>query len=325
MAHGITEIDRGFVQGDSTWHKLPQYIVIPDRSITIKECVEVADYAIETKPLFWQDDAGEFRSSDGAHCIVRPDHKRVLVPAVGNRFFADTNVHMVNRLSETLLAAYPDLKIESAGTLFGGATFFLNLRVGEFRVKGDKSATLTNLMFTNPLGRGQYIACAHNTRIVCNNTEQIAESQGLINNALKKFRHTSGAKSKIQDYLFELADLKLQLKQRELLLDALAGCAVSVEQVDKFLDTFFSLPEDDGRSLTMAKNGREAFTGIFDGTQTHTMDNPHTKYGLYMAYTDWVDHEKRTRGSDLAATMFDGITGTRAASKQDALDYITVM
>jgi len=317
MAHGIMEFDRGIVQGESTWHGLPQYQVIADRSITFDEAMDVARYPLVKCPVFREKEPQQFEVIDDQFCITRFDKNVVLVPAVGSKFELMDNSYMLNKINEGLLYEYPDLKIESAGTLFNGATFFLNLRVGEFRVKGDASPTVTNLMFSNPLGRGSYVACAHNTRIVCNNTERAAEAQGVLNASLKKFRHTRSAATKIQEHLLEMAELQLELKKRYEALNWLARQPITDADLDAFLDGIMPLPEVDGRTKTIAQNSRKGILDIVHGRQhQETLDEPMTKYGLYMAFTDWVDHGKTSRNSDEASITYDGLLGGRADQKE---------
>jgi len=317
MAHGIMEHDIGYCQGESTWHKLPQYKVIPERAISFDEAMSVAKYPLVKCPVFREKEPQQFEVIPEQFCIIRHDKNVVLVPAVGDKFTLTDNSFMLNRINEGLLYEYPDLKIESVGTLYNGATFFLNLRVGEFRVKGDASPTITNLMYCNPLGRGSYVSCAHNTRIVCNNTERAAEAQGVMNASLKKFRHTRSAAEKIQEHLLEMAELKLELEKRVDALNMLAGEKITDADIDQFLDSILPVPEEDGRAQTIAMNSRKGILDIMHGRQhRETLEEPMTKYGLYMAYTDWVDHGKTSRNSDEAAIMYDGILGTRADSKE---------
>lgn len=315
--HGIMEFDKGYVNGSSTWHGLPQYVCIPERMVSIEEALEVSDYPLEKIRLHREDGVAV-----DAWALVRTDVGATLVPAVGDRFSLVSNKRMVNVVNEHLLSLYPDLKIESVGTLFNGATFFLNLRVHEFQTKGDRSSTLTNLLYCNPLGRGSYVACAHNTRIVCNNTERVAEAQGIANQSLKKFRHTSSATEKINNHLIEIAELKLELQRHEEKLNFLATQEVSIKEVDDFLDKLFPLPKKDGRQKTIAINSRESYLNIFGGVQRETLSNPNTKYGLYCAFTDWVDHVKTSRNSDDASIMYDGLLGNRADKKQQLLDSL---
>lgn len=320
MAHGIMELDKGFVQGDATWHGIESYKVIPDRPITIREALEIADFPLEKRQLS-RTVKGEILPADVWE-IVRADFDAVLVPSVGDRFEVIQNHHMVNQISEGLLALYPDLKIESVGTLFNGATFFLNLRVGEFRIKGDKSNTLTNLMYCNPLGKGSYTACAHTVRVLCNNTKTIAESEGAVNASLKRFKHTASATGKIEGHLIDMAALKLGLKKHEILLNSLAEQELNTKEIEEFLAKIFPEPKEDGKAKTIAKNSKEGVLNIFEGVQRETLATPFTKYGLFQAFTDWQDHVATSRNADFASVRFDGLLGTRADKKQKVLDLL---
>ena len=318
MSAGIMEFDLGKVSGvKSTWHRLPQYDCIPNRPITVAEAEAIATYPIEKQQLARPDG-----SLVDAWAIVRTDKNVTLVPAVGDRFTIVQNHHMVNYISEHLLALYPDLAIQSVGTLWNGGTFFLNLAINEFQVKGDKSPTVTNLMYCNPLGKGSYTACAHTTRVVCANTARVAEAQGLANQSLKKFRHTASAKGKINEHLIDIAELKLELKRHEEKLNFLAGEEIDTTQVDAFLNQLFPVPEKDGRGKTIATNARSGIMDIFEGEQRSTLTLPNTKYGLFQAFTDYADHVATNRNGDEASVMFDGIAGIRADKKQKALDLV---
>jgi phage/plasmid-like protein (TIGR03299 family) len=325
MSAGIvTGVDKGFVgMVSSVWHGMPEYVCHPDRFITIAEACEVANYGIESKPLFMQNEDGQFVQVDGANTVVRSDLGTVLVPAVGDRFHAESNLPLVNFLSEHMLAQFEDLKIESVGTLHGGGTFFMNLKVRETQIKGDKSPLVSNLLYSNPLGRGAYKCCAHTTRVVCANTEAVATAQGFANGSLKKIKHTKTATERINDALVDISELYLGLDRHEAILNDLADTPVSVEEVDRFLDLVFPIPEKEGRGKTMAENNRDAYMGVFEGDQTATLDNPYTLYGLYQGYTDYIDHVHQSRNSDKASIAFDGIMGNRATKKQEVLNVLT--
>jgi len=322
MSHGIMTRDRGYVNVDSTWHGLPQFECIPDRAISITEALGVARYPLEKFRLSRQksmtDAEMEFVK---AWAIVRTDYNITLVPAVGERFTLLNNDYMVNFISEHLLAIYPDLEIESVGTLFNGATFFLNLRVKKFTVRTDESVTITNMLFCNPLGNGSYRSCVHNTRVVCANTERIAETQGIANQSIKKFHHTMSSAQKINDHLVDLAELKLALKKHEDTLNELAITEVNKAQIDAFLNKMFPTSKT-SRGNSMQDKMCCDFLDIFEGVQKDTLAKPFTKYGLYCAYTDLVDHKRHTKRSDAAASRFDGIIGARANKKIDALNYL---
>jgi len=321
MSHGITDIDKGFVNAVSTWHGLPQYVCL-NRAVTMKEAASVLNFEIEKRQLTRLGNRGQ-AILVGAWSLVRPDHDFTLVDSVGERFQVLNNNHMMKIIDEFVLAAYPDLEIESVGTLWGGATVFINLKMGEFAIKGDSSKSVTNLMYANPLGKGSYLACAHSTRIVCNNTLRMAEAQGAANKTLAKFRHTATAGARIKDHFIDLAEVKLGMKSFVKQMEELAKQGVNSEYLDNFLNEFFPMPEEAGRGRTMAENNRDSLAGIFEGGQHMVKAVSQSKYGLLNAYTDFIDHETISRNSDAAAIRWDGVNGIRAASKDEVLSWLT--
>jgi hypothetical protein len=179
-------------------------------------------------------------------------------------------------------------------------------------------------MYANPLGKGSYVACAHTTRVVCANTLRMAEAQGIANDSLKKFRHTSSVSQKINDHMVDMAELKLQLKRHEEKMNFLVDCSMNTAAVDSFLNKMFPAvnSDKDGRSKTIALNSKAAILNIFEGAQVQTLTTPFTKYGMLQAFTDWVDHEKTSRNSDIGATTFDGLFGIRADKKDQFLEQL---
>ena len=323
MSHGIMDNDKGFVYG-TTWHNMPQYIQL-DRYVNIDEAESVLDYEVEKVPLPWINSKGETIKT-GCYGIIRKDTDTFLTngSSIGNRFHAENNVIMLRRIDEFILAKYPDLKIESVGTLFNGQTAFINLRVDEKAVRGDKSPTETNLLYYNPIGKGSISSCAHNTRVVCRNTSLIALSQGAINQTLRKFSHTINAGQRIEDYLIDLSEVFLGLKSHHDALNYLAGEEIKQADIDAFLESIFPLKEEKGKGQTMAKNARESFVTVFE-RQKPTMEpeTANSKYGLYQAYTDYIDHEAATRSNtDEASRLWDSITGIRASKKEKVFQHL---
>lgn len=334
MAHGIvSNVDRGIVYGVShVWHGLKEYTCRPDQKITIDEVRDIANYELE-KTQLWRTIPGEdgipnYEKVDGAHCIVRKDTGNAIVPTVGRQFTALNNVVLVDAIKRGVLDYYPELEISSVGTLFGGATFFLDLQIEKFQITGDKSPTVTRLMYANPLGRGSYKVCLHDERIVCANTQAYAEQQGRLNETLAKFPHTASAVHKINNKLLDLSEVATGIKAHRAKMDYLAGEPLSTKEVDQLLEQLFPSVgldvEKDKRRITIAKNSKEGVLQIFEGREhRETLANPFTKYGFYQAFTDWIDHQATARNMDDASIWYDGITGGRAKKKETVLDMLT--
>lgn len=324
MAHGITEYDLGYVMGDSTWHKMPNYICVGDRPVTMEEARNVSNYPIEAVPLFRLNGKGEYEKVN-ARALVRPDKDFTLVPSVGLRFEAGSNINMVNMLDEFVFAVRPDFKIESVGTLFGGATFFINMRVMDIHVKGDQSRIATNVCYCNPLGSGSHKAFAHSVRIVCNNTLKLARSQGAANKTLQSFRHTASAREKIVIAVEALAELVGSIRQHERDMNLLAEKKLTTSTEQEFMDKF--LPVDPLmepiRGLTLANTARDTFQTILGETRNSLETGyKYTAYSLLQGYTNWIDHSGTRRNTDDAAVALDGLVGNRDNKKQEVLAWL---
>jgi len=314
MAAGIQEDDKGYVyegkQKKNTWHRLKQYIV-QSFWVTYEQALEIASVPYAKQQAC--DDSGAF--IDGSYYIRRMDTDKIVVPMVGNNFTIGSNKDLVNNLQENLLAEFEDLKIESVGTLFGGATFFLNLQVDEFQIKGDKSPTINRMMYSNPLGRGRHLACAHGIRVECANTLNAAAAQGAANAMLRGWSHTRNAAYGITSYMDELAELKLGLTRFKDSLTWLAGQQADTVYVNGFLNAL--LPSES----TRAENQRDAIMHVYESDQAMETG---TRYTLLNAVTNIYSNEAATSRSDGGAIYWDNLVGRRANIKQKAHDLLMI-
>lgn len=320
MSAGILERDQGKVYAESTWHNLPQYECL-DRPVTVPEAYQILDYDIEKRQLMRPDNNGNLIPVK-AWAIVRPDYDETLVESVGERFVALNNKHMMKIIDEFILAAYPDLMIESVGTLWNGAIAFVNLKLQDYFIQGDPSKHLTNLMYSNPLGKGSYSACAHTIRVLCANTHRMAEAQGAANNTLAKFRHTLTAGDRIKNHLIDLAEVHLGVSSFIKTMEAMAKDEIDTEYVDKFLNKFFPVEGKEGRGETIAKNNRVKYMEIFESKQDMELATAYSKYGVFNAFTNLIDHHTISRNSDEASVAWDSINGIRANKKNDAMEWL---
>jgi len=321
MAHLIEEHDLGYVNG-TTWHNMPQYHQL-DRAPTIEEAHKVFDFETEKVPLFRLATLPEHSATPtmhivkGAYAIVRTDTDNVLVPNVGNRFVSTDNKHLLNSLEEHVLAEYPSLEIESVGSLRNGATVFLNIKINEFSIPGDKSTTMNRLCYMNPLGLGSYQCFAHRVRIVCNNTAQAALAQAIANDSAHKIRHTAGGVQKINTALLDLGALHLQLEKETDRLAALARHTIDHGFVETYLNSILPLPEKDGRARSIADNARTAIVRQFDSD--YSMDR--SPYSLLQATTYFYDHLSTVRNAgdqEDVARYWNGLAGAKAKTKTAA-------
>lgn len=317
------EHDKGFVFG-STWHSMPQYVVL-DRFVSIEEAESVFDYELEKQPLFRLNSNG-FYEPTGCYGIVRTDTDTLLTQglSIGERFTIESNLTMLRRIDENILSVYPDLKIESVGTLFNGQTAFISLKVSDHAVRGDHSNTETNLLFCNPLGKGSYLAYAHSTRVVCNNTLSLSKATGEANKSMRKFSHTKNAGEKIEEHMIDLSKVFLGLEEHKADLEKLAGMPIDDTFLNTFCDQIFPIEGKSSRGISIATKGKDKVLEIFDRQKDHmTLETAESRYGLLQAFTEYIDHETVTRSNtDEASLLWDSITGSRSNRKDQAFELL---
>jgi len=329
MSHGITEVDAGIVWG-TTWHKLPQYR-IKTSPVTYEEAYGILNFPLKKQVLYRKLPDGTFTNAQ-AYEVVRADSGECLVPHVGSRFEVIGNEKLLEHVSRTILKEYPQLQIESVGTLWGGATTFVNLKVDSFVVKGDISPTINRIMWWNPLGKGGYRTCAHNVRVVCANTLGMAAREGKEAGSSRTIAHVKSGGIRIAAELDNLAKHFLELESLTKTLQQLATVKMSGEEPQNFLRRFLPIPGTLEKDDPIAAEGTTAFklrTRINDqyqsASQGLTQDVQHSRYGMLQAVTTTLDHDKVTPSRDQGNIAWDGIVGRRAEQKQSALNILSTV
>jgi len=323
MAHMIMELDRGMVYG-TTWHNMPQYRQL-DRPITREEAREIMDFPMMKCQLSLNEKDGRVRPVR-AYCIKRTDHDEIIVDSVGARYSLQDNTYLFDVVVEPMLRAFPKLEIESVGTLRNGATSFVNLKIDEFHVSRDQSATVSRLMYCNPLGWGKYRSCAHNVRIVCNNTLRAAEAEGAANETLLEVTHTSGAADRIASHMNRLVAIQQGFEEHRQFLEHLATQRVNMAYVQGFLEEFFPVDETvaSKTAVTNAKNRRDDVLRIFESEDARNALNSiaTTRYGLLQAAIEHVGTYSAGSRSDGARIEWDSLMGQRAKRKDEAVEIL---
>jgi len=324
MAAGIQEFDKGVLKGTS-WHMSPKFIH-QDTPVTREQVNTVFGFNIIKKPLHFITDAGVTVKVDGANALIREDTGHILVPSVGDRFVAESNLKLADIVYGGVLKAFPDLIVEGCITLWNNQTAVLQLHGGEFQVRGDQSPSFTRMMYVNPLGKGAYSAMVHNERVVCNNTLRAAMAEGAANKSLRRFSHTHTAFDKINSYMEEIAATKLALARHVEELNVLSGLNVTTEEVQDFLKVMF--PKSEAMSdcqLERSELARANLLEVFESDQNLVAENNKSRYALLNALTYSIDHDASKigkRGRDAAANQWDNWTGMGMDKKIEAFNYL---
>ena len=324
MAHNITEHDLGFVTGGRTWHGRPEYHLTD--AIGIADAVRCVDYPVRKLQAKTQ----EGHPIPGGYYAARMDTfpPMVLAPNLGERYELTDRRQILDMFDECLLAAFPDLKIAGVGTLSAGRTFWLQLTADHYNIRGDHSDHELRLCYSETYGLTAHeVFCTH-TRIVCDNTLQMARGDAIAGRLMAKCRHTKNAEVSINAVAEDFAELKLGLKRDIKTMEALVNMPVYPSTVRGFLDRFIPVPTDplpgqpsNERSQRRAKQDRESVLALWEKERdSMNAKTAQSRYGLMEAYADWADHHSYSRSP--YDRWLDGLNGDRAKSKAEAMNWL---
>lgn len=324
--HMIMTDDRGAVAGyvkpedttvTPTWHGHPAYEVLESYNVPESTAAEI----FSTKFSKVQSYTPDMQPIPGAFHIVN-EKGHIVAPHVGNQFVATDRTALWNFISEHFLALFPDLNIESVGTLINTRIAFVNFKINEFTIKGDASPTVNRLLLYDPIGLGSLHACDNQIRVVCFNTLTAASKQGTS----FKISHTASATHRIESALELIAESKLNLKKLETDLNELALIDTDAEYVDAFLNNMFPIrkikDEESKRGAALSAKRREAVLAVFENDQQMTAKVGKSRYGLLNAFTNVMTNAKMGKKMDAMAIEWDNLCGNRAEIKQRALAYL---
>ena len=314
MAHELTQRKNGYIEfaalGDrkEVWHKLGQYLE-EGQSIEQWQVAAGMDWEIFSSPVVYQ--AGlETKVDTSRNVLFRSDSQEVLSVV--------SDEYQIVQPSEVLeffreFTETNKMKLSAAGTLFGGKKFWATAEIGKeaFIVDGDKIEGYL-LLTTSADGTLSTQAKFTSTRVVCNNTLQIALSES--GKAAKK-RHTGVFDPK--EFKIDLGLLDAGWDQFITNLKSLADQKVSLDQSQEFFTTLIAPKEKDigfyrqfDALMHFYKNGAGAEMSYG------------TKRGLLNAVTEMQTHGTARTARD---HQFNNSEFSKNATvKQKALDLLLV-
>jgi phage/plasmid-like protein (TIGR03299 family) len=334
MAHGIMKnVDKGIVGlcevYGGTWHSLKEYEQV-NGPVPFDDVVKAIGYTVEKRQLHVTnvnpDGTTTMVPTPDMFALVRTDSQiPVHKISVSDEFEVYQNVDFLNEMQSGILKSNPDLQIESCGSLWGGKIAFVNFLLKTYRVKGDTSDTLSRLMYYNAFGGRSISATAHETRVVCFNTLLRSEAQGLANQTLRKFKHTSGAPKRVGEYMVDLSQLMISTEKHKAVLDHLAEQQMQVREVEHFLGHMFEIEEGDSKKTQATRvNKRGEILKIFESGVDLQGAIARTRYAMLQSVTAYSQHETLSKDMDETSTWFDVVSGGgRHKFNQKAFSILT--
>ena len=212
---------------------------------------------------------------------------------------------------------------EAAGALGGGEKIWVSARyVDDMMIGGDKSES--RILFTTAFdGSMSTIVKPVSTRVVCNNTLDmaLAEKQACI-----RVRHTT--KFDKDRAARELATLAQGIAKFKRVGDALAQNQFGGIELSKFFKTLLDIPFDQvtglSEGLEVSTRKQNQFADLRDAYNTTAKETEKgTAWCALNAVTRYVDHDRSTRKaegtSDQEAQFASAQFGSGAAMKAEAM------
>jgi len=329
MAHDLTKNEKGETEFFSAvtrgWHSLGQ---LTDRQLTAEEAIKEArlDWEVEQVPVYHQagtqlqeiPDQFLVRRKDNLHPLSIMTKKYQVIQNHETFSFADEIIGTGKAVWDT------------AGSINGGRVVFMQVELeGHLFLKSNPDdKTVKKVLFVNSHdGSKALMGMVTPCRVVCSNTL----GQALRNNSNQfKIYHRKNFQSKKDEAAKILGLASAYFDDLQIVMDTLAEQKVVKSYVEGFVNTL--IPSSKDEVSTRTENRRNQITHLFSNGKGN---NGETKWDLYNAVTEYVDHHSNGRVTatrlDRSEAMVDieaetrferSILGSGATLKQKAMDLL---
>lgn len=326
MAHHVTERDNLFTTRTPAWHGLGT--VFPDHP-TREEAQKIAhNWEPITAPIFSErpivaedgDLTTVMEEVEGFKSVVRSDTSDVL--GVVSESYTPVNNSEMYDIAEAIEGeAKGSVMYETGGSLKGGSKVWLLIRLRDPLIIGGDDATATIPYYAlqnNHDGLGSFRGQATMTRIVCDNTAQVADLDARARGTEFVFRHTRNVKDRIDEARAALAGWRESIESYRLLAEHLASEPISRAEARLFIESFIPEPMEHIVTERVRNNidrSREAWWEFYNDQTTERLQN--TRWGLVQASVEYLNHGKRahTKESRFKRSYLDRSELTQQAMK----------
>lgn len=299
------------------------------KSITDADALSVFDYTLNKCPCFDVDG----REIPGLYHVERFDagaKAGAILPlgGFGDQYTILQNADLYNMIAKDILPELPGAKVETVGTLEGGATGVVQISCGaDFKIKGDESKSESRLYFNNPVGGGALVMGFCLTRCICENTIAAARREvltGARTGTGHIIRHTSAIEVYARRAIETIKAQALATKAMQERIKALAAKKVTTAQIKKALAEIYpatpKMAEESPAAYANAIARREEVITQWEEGETAATFTADSAWKLVNAFTFPIfNPQKIAKGSDLSGVRYDAMFGDRAGRVSDIL------
>jgi phage/plasmid-like protein (TIGR03299 family) len=316
MAH-LIDNSKGFnafvSYGEPAWHGLG---TIMQNALSTDDALKKGglDFKVLKLPNIHILPTGEEIISDDSFFTLRDDVNKVLGSRLGKNYNVMQNQEALNICDEILQKG--GVTIETAGAIDEGRKVFICLKINKsIVVKGKDMINQYLLICTSHDGTMSIVAKFTNVRVVCNNTLQMALSQG----SGVKVRHTANASDRLKEAvrIMGLIDDNTAISTEN--YNKMAETIISTEQMFNYFGNVF-LNDEEIKGLQSGKRIEEVASKIKQNTLAATLQfantgigqsvamvgNDHTIWSAYNAVTGYVTRKKFQSVDDRANSLLFG-------------------
>lgn len=291
MAHELSRNQHGQVEmayaGEKPWHRLGTQV---PGLMTTSEALRAAhlDWEVEKVPVLSSKDLSVVPD---AFTVIRKDNNLPL-GVVGKRYEPISNAEAF-RFFDVALGEGQG-QIDTIGALGQGERVWCLAKMPETfeAVPGDPVDRYL-LCWTSHDGSKSMEVLFTTIRVVCNNTLSAA-LKGASNKV--SIKHTSNWEQRMEFAHRMLFDSKAYWEKMKEVSQQLARTSISRIEVGSFLDAMFPERFDLRKDSFVRPEGREKVLRLMEeGQGTDLPGVRGTKWGLFNAYTEYLDHESGVR------------------------------
>ena len=292
------------------------------KSITPDDARGVFDFTLQKMPCF--DSAGR-KIPELYHIerVERGEESGTIMPigGFGENYTVMQHYEVLDLITNNILPELPGAKIETAGTLEGGATGVIQISAGrDFKIAGDSSPIESRLYFSNPIGGGSLVMGFCLTRCICENTITLARKEvikGVANGTGHSIRHTSNINIYAQAAIRQIAEQAKVAKAMQERIRALASKKVNAATIRKALAEIYpatpEMADTNPAVYTNAINKRDEVITQWESGETAQSFTADNAWKLINAFTFPIfNPAKFARSTDLSGVRYDGLFGDRA-------------
>lgn len=277
-----------YVGREVPWHGLGTQV---ESAPTSKDALVYAglDWGVEQRNIY---DAVSGKIIPGYYANTRTSDDSVL-GVVGNRYKIVQNVEAFE-FTDSLVGQ--GVTYETAGSLRGGRTIWLLAKLPNQKILGDD--IIPYICFTNSHdGSGCIKVCMTPTRVVCNNTLNLALSTAK---RMWSTRHVGNISGKLEEAKQTLGMATEYMQKLSDEADILANTTVSSTQFDSIVQSLFPISVNDSkRKIERVEESRAKFVKVYNAPDIKKFQG--SAWGVVNAAADFADHYSVVRNTQNGA------------------------